>query len=143
MKSTLDKQEKGVICVELAVILPFLTLLLLGALDLGLLIHEHQVLQNAAREGARYSAQHRMGVHSVTLATIQTRVVNYCAQQNITIQAGDVAVNQAYQHTHGGTTISGSQVTITRSRSMITPGMSQLLGDTVTLRGQGVFRNLY
>jgi hypothetical protein len=143
MNSQLQKKEKGVICVEIALILPFLILLLLGALDFGLLVHEHQVLQNAAREGARYSAQHRIGDHGVTLGAIQNRVVRYCDLQNITIQPGDVAVNQAYDYTLGGETIRASEVTITRSRSVITPGMSRLLGDPVTIRGHGVFGNFY
>ena len=143
MNRKLFKQESGVIIVEIAVILPFLILLILGIWDLGLLAHEHQVLQNAAREGARFSAQHRIGDHGVTLAAIQNRVVTYCSLQNITIQQNDVTVDQTFQYSLGTTTIQASEVIITRSRALLTPGMAQLLGQTVTVRGRGVFSNFY
>ena len=143
MKAKLLKKENGVIMVEIAVILPFLILLILGIWDLGLLAHEHQVLQNAAREGARYSAQHRIGDHGVTLATIQNRVVSYCSLQNITIQPSDVTVQQAFEYSLGMTKIQASEVIITRSKALLTPGMSQLFGQAVTIRGRGVFSNFY
>ena len=133
----------GVIMVEIAVILPFLILLILGIWDLGLLAHEHQVLQNAAREGARYSAQHRIGDHGVTLTSIQDRVVYYCSLQNIAIQPSDVTVDQAFEYLQGTTKIQASEITIIRSRTLLTPGMSHLFGDAVVIRGRGVFPNFY
>ena len=46
-------QQRGTALIEMAMILPLLTLLLVGIVNMGLMIREHQVLQNAAREGAR------------------------------------------------------------------------------------------
>lgn len=139
----LNKKEKGVVAVEIALILPFLVLLLLGALDFGFLVRQHQVIQNASREGARFSAQHRIGDHGINLADIQNRVVAYCAEQNLTITAGEVTVSQNRSYVVGSTLVTASEVTVAHSRSMITPGMSALLGDPVTIRARGVFRNFY
>jgi len=136
-------KEKGVIAVEIALILPFLVLLLLGALDFGLLVHHHQVIQNAAREGARFSAQHQIGQHGITETDIKNRVVGYCAEQNVTIAAADVTVSQNRDYLVGSTLIRASEITVAHSRSLMTPGMSALLGDPVTIRARGVFRNFY
>ena len=137
------KREKGVIAVEIALILPFLILLLLGALDFGLLVHRHQVIQNAAREGARFSAQHQIGQHGISEADIQNRVVDYCSEQNVTIAASDVTVSQNRDYMVGSTLIRASEITIDHSQTMMTPGMSALMGDPVTIRARGVFRNFY
>ena len=51
----LQHQQRGTALIEMALVLPLLTLLLIGIINMGLVIREHQVLQNAAREGARYS----------------------------------------------------------------------------------------
>ena len=50
--------------VELALAIPLLTILLLTLADLGLLIREHQIIQTAVREGARFSAlsENRLGL---------------------------------------------------------------------------------
>lgn len=139
----LRRKEKGVIAVEIALILPFLVLLLLGALDFGLLVHQHQVIQNAAREGARFSAQHQIGQHGITETDIKNRVVEYCSQQNVTISSADVTVSQNLDYMVGGTLVRASEISVAHSRSLLTPGMSAVLGDPVTIRARGVFRNFY
>jgi hypothetical protein len=101
------------------------------------------VIQNAAREGARFSAQHQIGQHGVTEADIKNRVVDYCAEQHVNIAAADVTVSQNRDYLVGTTLIRASEITVARSRSMMTPGMSALLGDPVTIRARGVFRNFY
>ena len=45
--------ERGAALVELAIVLPFLLLILVGIVELGLLFYNQQVLTNASREGAR------------------------------------------------------------------------------------------
>ena len=45
--------ERGAALVELAIVLPFLLLLLMGTVEIGLLLYNQQVLTNASREGAR------------------------------------------------------------------------------------------
>ena len=54
MRNFKDKSpERGAAVVEFAIVLPFLMLLLIGIIELGLLFYNQQVLTNASREGAR------------------------------------------------------------------------------------------
>lgn len=48
--------ERGQQLAELAIVLPFLVLILLGAIDLGRAFRTYTSLTNAAREAARYAA---------------------------------------------------------------------------------------
>lgn len=50
------KNNRGQTLVEFALILPVLLLLLVGTMDVGLLINQHMILSEAAREGARSAA---------------------------------------------------------------------------------------
>lgn len=158
MKQALDRKstrppergQRGVVLVEFALILPVLVLLFLGIVDLGLIIREHQVLQNAAREGARFSAlpQNRIAGSQnpgATQTAIQQVVVNYAAQENITISAANITINQQYPIPiqANGLTPYGSDVNVTYTRSFLFPGGSVLPFSTVTLTGDSVFRNLY
>lgn len=45
--------RRGVLCAELAILLPFFLLILIGVLELGRAVMVRQELVNAAREGAR------------------------------------------------------------------------------------------
>ena len=54
----LDKSrnpDEGSVLVELAFAIPIMTLIMVLIVDVGLIVREHQVIQNAAREGARFS----------------------------------------------------------------------------------------
>ena len=152
---------------EVALLLPLLSILLLGTIDLGLVIREHQLLQNAAREGARFSALPKNKIDPVTNPpatpeAIRDRVINYLAQENITISAvactqpnppskvwtcGDITISQEHQisTTVGGTTFTdfGSAVTVTYTRAFLIPGGPYLPFNNVTLTGTAVFPNLY
>ncbi|PYS46303.1 MAG: hypothetical protein DMG13_30335 [Acidobacteria bacterium] len=142
-------QQRGTGLIEIAMILPVLTLLLIGVVNMGLLIREHQVLQNAAREGARYSTlqANRIAVAGdAKEVAIKTRVQRYLAQERITIALSDVTINQNYTYPGGGPTpvnINASQVTVSYSRSMLKGTSSLWPFGPVTLRGQAVFPNLY
>ncbi|PYR97873.1 MAG: hypothetical protein DMG12_23745, partial [Acidobacteria bacterium] len=101
----------------MAMILPLLTLLLVGIVNMGLMIREHQVLQNAAREGARYSTLQGNRITTAGDATeqaIKTRVQRYLAQERITIATSDVTINQNYTYTVAPSpgTVTASQVTV-------------------------------
>lgn len=139
--------ERGAILVELAIMLPLLTLFLLSVVDLGLVIREHQVLQNAAREGARFSMLPTSWLDarnpSATRAAIEQRVIDYCLQEGITVNAADITVNQQYPIVVGGFTLRGSEVVVSYNRSFLVPGAPLLPFSQVTLSARAVFRNLY
>src|SRR4026209_1511838 len=109
--------ERGAILVELAFAMPIIALIFLIAIDVGLVVREYQVIQNAAREGARYSAlpSNQVGNNnpSATIANIQNFVVQYAAQEKITVAAGNVTVNQSYTiPLSGGVNATGSEITV-------------------------------
>ena len=143
------RKEQGAILVETAFVLPVLTLVLLMVIDLGLTGREHQLLQNAAREGAHFSSLKQNWVNplnnpNATIARIQQVVVDYCAKENITINAGDVSVDQNFSiPLGGGQVVRGSLVSVTYSHQMLLIGRPFLPSSFMTLTARAVFRNLY
>ncbi|MEW6130944.1 MAG: TadE family protein [Acidobacteriota bacterium] len=156
--------ERGAMVIELALILPFLLVLFVVIVDLGLLIREYQILQNAAREGARFSSlpQNCIACRPVNCsdclggcnaancqtqaqitASIKTRVVTYLSQEGITITENDVTVNQGYTISIGGVFSTASEIVVTHNRPLLIEDVFFLQGNAVNLRGSAVFRNLY
>src|SRR5262245_50928057 len=85
--------QHGVAMVEFAMMLPLLTVILIGIFDFGLVLREHQILENAAREGAHYSALPANSISAATDPTAKSNaikqvVVNYLSQEGITVDAG-------------------------------------------------------
>jgi galactitol-specific phosphotransferase system IIB component len=128
--------------------LPVMAIMLIGILDMGLLIREHQIVQNAAREGARFSSLPENDVcctnPTATLQAVKDRVTGYLAQENITVDSSNVSVNQSKTMTmSGGITAYASEVTVSYTRDMMILGAPFLSFGTVTLTGTAVYRNLY
>ena len=73
----------GTAAVELAVVSPLILILLVGLLQVGRMVQVSQILNNAAREGARKAST---GVN--TYADVQTTVTNYLTNAGITNQSG-------------------------------------------------------
>jgi Flp pilus assembly protein TadG len=143
-------RQKGAVAVEFAMMLPLLGILLLGVMEVGSIVRDYTVLKNAAREGARFSANPANQISlsqnpGTTLQTIQNRVVAYLQNENITVSAGNVTVDQAYAVQIGALTVMGSHVTVTYNRSLIFPGVTSLIPSlgTLQLTGDAVFRNFY
>lgn len=140
--------ERGVAAVELAIILPLFGILLLGIIEVGGLARDHQVLQNAAREGARFSSlpSNRMsGVTNPTTVetTIKNRIIAYLANERITVTAGDITVNQGFTMPLGTVNVPASEITITYTRPVLFPGIANWFALTTTVQGRAVFRNFY
>ena len=147
------KGQRGAVVVEMAIVLPLFAILLLGAFEFGSIAHDHQALQNAAREGARFSANKTNWiagstdptVQATTRARIRDRVVAYLRGEKITVNASDVTVDQNYPIPIGTLTVMGSHITINYQRSLIFPGITGLIPSAATmqLQGNAVFRNFY
>lgn len=143
-----SRRQRGAVVVELALMLPFLVLIFLVVADLGLVLREHQILENAAREGARFSSLQKNWVDAgnpgATLATIQQFVVDYCAGEGITIDVGDVNVDQdASFVVSSGTTVDASEVTVSVDRELFLPSTLFFGSTTVNLTGKAMMRNFY
>jgi len=146
-KSSPGVRERGAIAVEYAMMLPFLVICFVTIIDLGLVIHEYQILQNAAREGARFSSLPRNQISplnpTASVNLIKQRVMDYCAGGNITVPLADITVSQQHPITVGALTVMGSEVTISYTRSFLIAGAPFFPVGDVVLSGRSVFRNFY
>src|SRR5215470_11170733 len=88
------RNQRGAALVEMVMILPVLTILFLGIVQMGMILREHQIVQNAAREGARLSMMPQYSITQWTNAgsngtspdtTIKNLVVQYMSQEGVTI----------------------------------------------------------
>jgi Flp pilus assembly protein TadG len=159
-------KQRGSVIVELALMLPLMAIFILGATDLGIIIREHQILQNAAREGARFSAQPINNIDSTnptaTANSVRDKVINYLASERITIASTDCtadatvpkqwncgAITIRQRHpiptVVNGVTITdyGSSIAVTYDRAFLFKGGSLFQFNTVSLTGNSVFHNLY
>lgn len=162
LRERFSDEGRGSIIIEFAFILPLLVILFAVIIDLGLLIREHQILQNAAREGARFSSLPQNKIDTVnpsaTAEAIRDRVIYYLERENISVATadceadptipkkwtcGDIIIRQSYPITIGGIVSNASEVTIAYDRSPLIPGPPFFPGGDVTLGGRAVFRNLY
>ena len=137
---------RGSIVVELALTVPLLAFLFLTLADLGLLIREHQIIQTAVREGARFSAlaENRVGLALDPAATkyrIKQRVIDYL--DGFSITPDDITINQNYPMTTGGMVVVGSELVVTYNRTLLILGAPLLPAGGVNLTGRAVFRNFY
>ena len=83
-------ERRGAAVVEAAFIIPICLLFLLGIYEYGRFIMVRQLLDNAAREGARYAVVH---TQTKTTADIQNVVDQYLAGQGVQLDAYDKTVN--------------------------------------------------
>ncbi len=132
--------------VELALAIPLLTILLLTLADLGLLIREHQIIQTAVREGARFSAlsENRLGLAHDPAATeyrLKQRVIDYL--EGFSVVPDDITIDQNYPMSSGGLTVIGTELVVTYNRSLLILGAPLIQAGNVSLTGRAVFRNFY
>jgi Flp pilus assembly protein TadG len=134
--------QRGAMMMELALLLPFLILIVMLVLEGSRLIRTHQVLNNAAREGVRLSV---MPENLGNTTDIVTEVVNYARLNGVTIASADVTVNQAATINNGGILMSASVVTINHTFTFNYLSMFALLGvpTSYALLGTAEFRNFY
>lgn len=155
------KRERGTQIVELAMVLPLLVFLALAASEGAGVIRAHQVLNNAAREGARLSTvQENAGnlqflQDSVTCYLIRNRVApparqvpSYCpaiAPATTTCTSYAVTINQAVLVPNGGTSMPASQVTVSCGYPLnFLPRLPWFgASNVVNLGGQAEFRNFW
>ena len=118
-----NKSQKGVAAVELAVILPFLLILLAGIIEFSLMLYNMQVLTNGAREGARVAV---IPVRNETEEEIANIVKDYCGNKLIGFQ-NDKVINVSIVG-YGGATGSDLTVTASYNYGFFIPGLFDFLG---------------
>jgi hypothetical protein len=83
-------KRRGVAAVEFAMVVPFFILLVFGMIEISRGIMVHQILINAAREGAREAI-----LDGATVGDVRTVVANYLAGADISGSPADVSPNPA------------------------------------------------
>ena len=140
MKPIKRRRQRGTVLMEFALTLPLLVLIIMVVLEGSSLVRTHQVLNNAAREGARLAVQ----TPGITSSDVSTEVVAYASQNGVTVPAGNVTYNGGFFiPTPSGISISATKVTVTYTYTMHYLGVFAWLGvpSTYPLTGQAVFRN--
>ncbi|MGB7912958.1 MAG: TadE/TadG family type IV pilus assembly protein [Desulfobaccales bacterium] len=115
--------EGGAVAVEFALILPFLALILCGIFDIGNLYYNYDLVNNAARQGARlFAVDISTSTPPYTLAQITTNLQNsYGNQLNVTANPNPP--------TSGGNV----KVTVTDNVTIITPIIRQFFTNPCTV----------
>jgi hypothetical protein len=162
------RRKRAQALAEMAVMVPFLVIGMMGMLDLGRAFYYQISITNAVREGARYAASpFYMGLNPICATippapnpgsncvtpgdgAIQTRVQNELAGSNIAIPASDIQVTPdqigRVSNYNAGTAQYPIQVSASFKFTFITPIIGQLVGDVngqLTIHTFATFRAEY
>lgn len=135
--------QRGTALVELALVTPLLLLLSLMVMEGGAMIRTHIVINNAAREGARFSS---LEENAGNVTGIQQVVVAYAAMNGVTVSSAEVSVVQNLAVPGpNGVWMTASEVTVQHPYDLVyVPKLPGSQVDEVTvLFGRAVFRNFY
>ena len=162
--------ERGTQIVELALVLPLMLFLALAVSEAAGMIRTHQVLNNAAREGARFAVLGQNSPANVNNGLTLTdctgkikppqclAVTNYAKNNGIAngTNAGqcngnsasdglNITIDMAVKIPNGSSNIMGTQVTVVCPYSLHFLPKVPSFGITgqVNLKGSAVFRNFY
>ncbi|MCE9534075.1 MAG: pilus assembly protein [Planctomycetes bacterium] len=101
MRTNRAQNRNGAAAVELAVILPFLVILIVGVWEIGRLIQLQQIMNQAARDGARLASQ----ANIVTTSGAYTQIAFNTGTPNVEDTIRD------YLQAAGITNLNGLQIT--------------------------------
>lgn len=121
-----DSNDSGAAAVELALVLPFLLLLVCGVVDFGRAYNAQITLSNAARESVRVWA----------LGGTQDEVRARAIETAVGLDDTQVTFDSATECTFGDTTTIG----VTASFTFITPMIAELAPSISRLGTNGVMR---
>jgi Flp pilus assembly protein TadG len=162
-------RSRGTQVAELAIVLPLLLFLSLAVSEGAYMIRTHQVLNNAAREGARLAVEEQnfdranpltncSAPANSTQATLCQAIISYAQNNGVSAGTGfnrcngaaianglNITINQQYviSGTGGGLNLDGTQVTVVCPYNLAFLPRIPSFGvtGTVNLSGNVVFRN--
>jgi hypothetical protein len=158
------RKKRGQALAEMAVMVPFLVIAMMGFLDLGRALYYQIALTNAVREAARYGTQPAYLGINVSCSTgpvpgtncpvpadstICTYVANELNNTGFTVPCSDVVVNPDQSaRVQGVTGASGAyrdylRVTGSYKFTFITPIIGALFGGSITVRSAATMRAQY
>lgn len=109
-------RERGANLVELALILPFLLLLIAAIADFGRAFNSYIVIHNAAREGARYAAR---TIHTTAIDPFILQAI-YQEAANSGLDLQDASVAEITIQPAQALRVEGKPITITVQYTMTT-----------------------
>lgn len=110
-KRQLTKVRRGAAAVELAVVAPFLILIVFGGIEIGQFVNCSQLASNASREGARKASRN----DTLAVTEVQTTVRDYLYEAaGIPNSAVEVKVRDS-----AGTAIPGGNLTTIASGEVV------------------------
>ncbi len=147
-RAKLRQEERGTQVAELAMVLPLLLFLGLAVTEGAGFVRAHQVINNAAREGAKFSSlpeNYDNGTGN-DITAIKGVAVSYAASNGVTLVPADVTVSQCLTiTTASGVNRWASSVDVTLAYQLqYLPRLPWFsLPSTVNLRGRSEFVNFY
>ncbi len=130
------KNQKGVLAVEFAILLPVFVLLIFGVVEFSLALYDKAMLTNASREGARAGIVFRDPC--VTVGEVQNVVTSYLGTHLITFgNAPDLSIEV------GACGEPGDRRTVTVSYTyefLVLPNFINSLIGGITLTGVTIMR---
>lgn len=99
MQSQKRSKRGGAACVELAVLLPFLTFLFVAATDFGRVFYYSQIIENCARQGALYACDSKaasQNLYSTVQDAAKADATGLSPQPTVTSATGTDASGNAY-----------------------------------------------
>ena len=123
------KNKKGQSLVEFALVLPLILLILMGIVEFGLMFNSYLTINNASREGARLASVGGTDVE------VETRVETVSTTLNLANI--DVTVNPAQGFRDRGDPCT---VTVDYTYDLITPIISNILGNSIVLSSETTMR---
>ena len=143
------RSERGTATVEFALLLPVMAVLALIVSEGAAAIRTHQVLNNAAREGARVAVIPENGPvngvsDSAVIAAVKNAAVVYAASNGVSISASNIAVNQLLLvPTASGIGLKASQVTVTYSYPLTYLPNFGSVSASIPMSVSAEFKNFY
>lgn len=139
-QSRWQRDQRGAVVVEFALIVPMLLLVVFGVLDFGYMLNRSTIVSNASRDGARVASLG--GTYADILGTITSElsasgiattspstVIKIDCKKLDGSACNATSSNYDTQVESGGTAL----VTVTYNYSWITPLISQIFGSTQSL----------
>jgi Flp pilus assembly protein TadG len=133
--------QRGAVAVEFALIMPILLLLVFGIIEFGYMLNRDMIVGNASRDGARAAslgdsyADIRAGIVAELAASGVPTTVADGTTITIDCTKPDGLACNATSTTYDAAAVSGATaiIEVSYDHTLITPFISSILGDSMTL----------
>jgi len=138
-----DRDQRGAVVVEFALIVPMLLLIVFGILDFGYMLNRNTIVSNASRDGARTASLDGSFADICTTVRSELQESGIFVPANCTATTGNTIIKidckkldntacGATSTTYDTLAVSGATaiVTVTYTYTWITPLIGQLFGST-------------